>query len=414
MEFIMMKQLLLGLICVFFVTGGLYSSDMEFGFSRIEKWALEHSPEIRLIRGASELDVLDARMGLLLSNPSLSYDRESVKGNGIQEWEHIFSLSQAFEMPWVYGKRRKGFRVRKEAVDMAKRVRIRKFISRMKARYAGLSLMKDHMIRMLYIRETLNLTAEALKNRLKEGLLPAYEKKLMDVFILNMNGKILSLSRRRRELENQWKTDMGIPLEKNLSRRPGVKFIPLSAAKLDIRETNLAQSPGYRLRELETLALNREIDLEKSRFFPGLTLSGGYKEVAGGFKGYSLGLSIGLPLFNRNRLPVKMRQLSLQIHRSQFKRFKKQALLEIREILRQLPEYESFLSRSDPRFLSGKEGFGPVFDAYEEGALSLNDFIGHLQTYMEGIGLYYTHLQEYYRLIFQLEAITGKTFIEKL
>ena len=53
-------------------------------------------------------------------------------------------------------------------------------------------------------------------------------------------------------------------------------------------------------RRLATEALEKDIGLEKGNIFPSLSVAGGYKNVEDEFTGFVIGLSMPIPVLNRN------------------------------------------------------------------------------------------------------------------
>ncbi|MCP5104199.1 MAG: hypothetical protein GY950_12505, partial [bacterium] len=172
-------------------------------FSGLRTWAEANSPVYRLIEEQNKLRSAGTRieLGLQATNPQLSYSREYVKNDSFSEREQLLTISKTFEMPWLYIKRRQGHRYMENALKFEKESQIRRFMARIKSGYAALSLMKDRLNLLGQVKTHLGKMASTAENRRKNGFLTGYEKKLIDIALLNLEGKILTLTRQRRELE---------------------------------------------------------------------------------------------------------------------------------------------------------------------------------------------------------------------
>jgi outer membrane protein TolC len=381
-------------------------------YSDLRKWAETNSPVYRIIEERNSLKSADARiqLGLQATNPRFSYTQEYVKDDSLQEREQLFTISKTFEMPWLYKKRRQSYRQMENVLKFDKESQIRKFMIRMKSGYAALSVMNEQLSLMGQVKKHLKKMAETAKSRKKNGFLTGYEKKLIDISLLNLEGKILTLTRKRRELENHWKMEMGI--------KPGTRLhlinkLSFKIIKIDNIDTDkiLKQMPGFGQLEHEGRVLSLGLKLEKVSVIPDVTLFAGYKMLNPDIKGYAAGLSFDLPILNRNGNAIKKRKLDLEIHKNRFSLFKKENELRLKEKILAVQEYGAFLTPMSNHFNSLLNQLDPVVSAYGEGLLSTNDFVNILQTYVGALEQYHNHLLTYFDTISQVEAMTGNSLI---
>ena len=296
------------------------------------------------------------------------------------------------------------------ALKFDKESQIRQFMARMKSGYAALSVMKEQLNLLGQVKTHLQKMASTAESRRKNGFLTGYEKKLIDIALLNLEGKILTLIRQRRELENHWKMEMGLKPETSLCLTDRLTFKPLKIENIE-PDRILKQMPGFGQREHEARVLSLRLKMEKMSIIPDVTLFAGYKKVNPDLKGYAVGLSFDLPILNRNRNVIKKRRLDLEIHKNRFALFKKENRLRLKEKVTALKEYSAFLAPMSTHFNSLQNQLEPVVSAYGEGLLSTNDFINILQTYIGAVEQYHDHLLTYFSTINQLEARTGTRLI---
>jgi outer membrane protein TolC len=380
-------------------------------FSDIRSWAETKSPEVRLIRRQGELELADARIELQVSNPEFSFTREHVKNGGFLEVEQVLELSKSVEMPWIYNLRRKSWQARKQTMQLSEEDSIREIVGRMKTGYVELAAMRAQMEEFRGIRKVLDQVSAIAASRKREGFLAGYEERLIDTARRSLEIRILRFSLEQMDAENRWKQAMGIGEEQKLNLETPAMFKPVNLDSPGDYDRLSRESPGYRMHLSLQEVLEKSVAVEKLSAWPGVTLSGGYKTVSEGFKGYTVGLSFALPLFNRNKAAVRTRQLSLDIHREQFDLYKKEKTRTIRQAVTAVTRFQQLLKGMAEQQVSPAREMRPVVSAFREGTVSLNDLLSALQVHIEGMEQYYSLLTGYYAHIFHLEAVTGRNLI---
>jgi len=399
-------------LCIGIFAGGTYQYCAEnpvlnLGFAQIGEYARSHSPQIGVMDSQRDLEHMDARLPLQWTNPRFDYSREYVSNDGLGEKEDVFSLSKTFALPWLYAKRNQGLKHKLEALNLDREQRIRDFLGDMKSGYVTLQLLDSRLDAYTTVASLMRQLAAIIENRKQEGLLPGYDVTLINIALLNVEGKLLGLQQQRRQTSQHWRTAMGIPDDQTLHLSTLINFIPPVLEGFQAELVTVTQSPGFQKHQQTAHYLALETSVAKMGIIPDLTLTAGYKSVGPDFKGYVLGLSFDIPILNRNRAEVRKRQLALELHNRQLELFKQETLNRYRDQMAQINEYALLLQHMSSRFETLKDRLDPVVSACREGALSISDLVNILQTYIEGMENYHLYLQQYYSTIFQLETLTG-------
>jgi outer membrane protein TolC len=406
----MIKQLLqFGIIIMIILVVPVYSDSNEFSlsFKEIGQWVSAHSPEYRLMMSRSDKQFSEAGLDLQASNPAFSYSRESVANDGLTELEQVFALSKTLEMPWIYSKRRKSFRLLKEALTLEREQKRREFTARMKTGYVTLAFMRQRMAQFRELEIILMTLAGITGSRENEGFLAPYEKQLFDIAFQGLQGRMLRFELNLEKEEGLWKQAMGIAPGKKVRLITKINFLPITLNKSENVHQLLQRTPGYKMWQSLEQRIETEKNVESLRFLPDFTISGGYKQVSDHFKGYTLGLSFELPIFNRNKRGVETQRLALDIHRKEFQWYRDERVRKIKETLSAVHRYQQLLQQSGDSAANPTTNIQPVISAFKEGTISMADLLNAIQVHMDGMENYYLLLNDLYTTIFQLETMTG-------
>ncbi len=161
-------------------------------------------------------------------------------------------------------------------------------------------------------------------------------------------------------------------------------------------------------RRLTVEALEKEVGLEKGDIFPSISIAGGYKNVDDQFTGFVLGLSMPIPLLNRNsggidRATAEHRkaQAELDLYETARERHLSRLMLAARDEAGLLKQYHG-------DFALIEEHIKDLALSYREGWIDLGDFLEGIRTYAEGIESYFDMLEDYNDIVFELEGLTER------
>jgi hypothetical protein len=69
------------------------------------------------------------------------------------------------------------------------------------------------------------------------------------------------------------------------------------------------------------------------------------------------------------------------------------------------------LEMAETQLSKNKDMMGSIQTSYQEGWMTLTEMLNAIELHADGIQAFYKQLTDYYRSLFQLEAIIGKTLV---
>ena len=197
-------------------------------------------------------------------------------------------------------------------------------------------------------------------------------------------------------------------------------------ANFDVVETLTTDLPAVQLSELQQLAIrsrpdllaaqqrlarNRsELEFQRAEAIPNVTPSFGYKRDFG-VNTAAFGLTVPLPLFNRNQAGIGRANAQIEQQRYEVIR----SVLAVRREVQQA--YQSVEAQSE-RVRALEKAYVPAAtkahqiaqQSYRLGALDLIGLLDSERTYRETLHSYNQALFDYKTAVYQLEAAVGKEF----
>ncbi len=400
-----LKSSILAFICLTLMSHAASGAEIRVGIEDIPRMALSGSPFAIILE--SELSIAQAERDLSLrwTNPSLVWEMEEV-GNGdvsLREW--VIALEKEFAMPWSYAKKRSGADLRLESSRLGREASKSRLISRMRHGYVTLKLRDIEAEILEVFEEIIGDASRVITDRKEQGTVSGVEKRLIDMSLIAVRARMIESRLERREVMDDWKTAMGIP--------PGdtvilVSELDLSADWLSSGDLTADGTFDIESRRLTSEALEKEIGLEKGNLFPSLSVAGGYKNVEDQFTGFVIGLSMPIPLLNRNsggidRATAEHRkaQAELDLYETARERHLSRLLLAARD-------EAGLLKRYHGDFELIEEHVKDLALSYREGWIDLGDFLEGIRTYAEGIESYFNMLEDYNDIVFELERLTER------
>src|SRR5690606_25918194 len=237
-------------------------------------------------------------------------------GNVAKNTQFSIQLEQLIQ---TAGKRKKLMEVEKVAVDLAKQefediLRILKYEFR------------NHLTRLQYLE--LYKDVFALQQQSVQNLLQSYQKQValdnisqgelirLKALQLELSKDIVELTKEKNEAETELKVLLSIPASSSVlvnEERFVPKISEIKEMRLDyLFEQALEYRPGIKIAELENRHYAKLYNYEKSLRVPDLTLMSSYDRGGGIWPSYlGFGVSIDLPLFNKNQGNIKSAEIGL-------------------------------------------------------------------------------------------------------
>ena len=143
----------------------------------------------------------------------------------------------------------------------------------------------------------------------------------------------------------------------------------------------------------------------KLKKIPEINFTAGYKKQTDGFKGSVLKLDIEIPLFNRNQTGIKQSEIQLSIFEKELLFLKEKIKTEVIESLQSYNINKRLYE--DINNLKFDNIFTTSSFSYEQGEISLIEFIDGINVFIDGLILTNELEINYYNGFFKLEKAVG-------
>lgn len=370
--------------------------------------------ELRVAR--EQLAAAEARTiaAAALPNPDASATREQLSAGGVSYYETVATLSQTIEIGGQRGARVAVGRQAAQAARarlVAERLRIAFAVHRA---YVRAAMAESDLLALTEATEVFRQVEQSGRVRFAEGDISQFDRNRLQVerarYETLFAAKVLDLDEAAREL-----TMLAAPeaLGSGAALLPAEPLANIVAAGQTVAlnvalETALARADVLAA-EAEVEARRAALSLARRDRIPDLTLTGGFKNQADGFQGAVLGLSLPVPLWNRNGGAIAeaeaelaaadaRRDLALALARNDIRRAwdTYRSLEERTRTLGEtlLPESAGLLETA--RF------------AYAEGEMSLIELLDAADAYRNARESVNALLGDYLIALFDLQRATGR------
>ncbi len=376
-------------------------------FEGLVEFAIRQSSAIQIIELRYDLTGTERNMDLQWTNPEFNYSQEDAGG----QMEQYLTLSKQIEMPWVYTSRRKSWEAQLESAEYKNEDQTRRFISDLKSGYIKLKLLGTQLKRLNRLKDMIVNLSDVAQEQLKEGALSGVDQHLIQMTLVNINARLQSIERTTQIVKSQWKADMGISASAQLQLLTDIHLQPVELETLDHYQSLIPNTPGYRQRQMKKVAIQNRIQMERRSVIPRFSLFGGYKKLEQDRDGYLAGISIPLPVLNQNRAVIQKQRIELKITDSEFERYQQIQRGQIKTLVLTIQNLGAALKMAETYFNEDQDMIESIQASYQEGWMTLTEMLNAIQIQTDGIHQFYNQLTEYYRSLFQLEAIIGKILI---
>ncbi|MCH8010346.1 MAG: TolC family protein [Candidatus Marinimicrobia bacterium] len=404
MSFYSERSMFFGLLMI--STAVSQNETVSITFDKLIEFATRQSTSIQIMERTYSLTKTEQNIDLQWANPDFNYSQEFVD----TQLEHYLTLNKQIEMPWVYSERQRSWDAQLESAGYKKEEQIRRFISDLKSGYIELKLLGTQLEHLAQLKDAILEVSGVARDQFKEGTLSGVEQHLIQMTLVNINARLQETKRTTQLVRSRWKANMGISVSVDLLLSTDIYFQPVALQTMDHYLSLIPNAPGLQQREMMKLAIRSRIQMERKRFIPHFSLFGGSKRVEGN-QGYVAGISIPLPLLNRNRAVIQKQQIELEIADSEFERYRQNLRGQIETLVMTIGSLKAWLENVEIHIDDDQDIIVSLMAAYQEGWMSLMEILNAIQIHADGDQQYYKQLIVYYRNIFQLEAIMGQTLV---
>jgi len=379
--------------------------------------ALKNNPSLKVFKyEIATLEGIKSQAGLL-PNPEAEFEAENFLGgnelNGFTGAEYTLSASYLFELG---GKRGSRINLADKEINSAQsNYELSKFeiIAQVKTAFFALSKIQHQINLQMQFIQINDEILKTISERVKAGKTSPAEESKVKVALVNSR---LELQRFQRDyLSTQTKLN-------SLLGTSGRNFVSLTSLfdtlfsppdKKEILQ-EIENIPSVKILNDETNIRKAQLELEEALAIPDLTASLGVRYL-NELKTNSLvaGVSIPLPLFNRNQGSIQSAEVKIQ-QMEEIINAQKLAVIEsltascnnllnaynnvvqFRENI--LPESENAYEITKQGYLQGRFGFIDLLDAQ--------------RTLFDTQANYLLELSDYYEAIIEIEKITGENYLK--
>ncbi len=370
-----------------------------------EKLLIDTNIEIKVKKTdlrKSDADVTGAR---LLPNPEAKYLLETI-GGGQNDKETTYSVVQPIDFAGKRSKRIEAAEKKRDAHKLFLEYEIAGLLSQMKQLYYRILLLGENK---KVIEHVITISGEAERKiaaRVKAG--DAAEVELMKLtsekhkFVRILEELKIDLRTERKRLALMLRIqDMDFDLEDKFQYKS-----PLP----DIKETSeKALNTRSDIKAQATLvdAMSASLSLSKREATPSLAVEAGYKRWMGGFDGFVFGLTIPLPLFDRNQGKIAAAQAEKEKQSLNYELMKRYASSEIAILMEKTSHLQARISDILAQLEKTREVTKISSIAYEEGEISLIEVLDAVRSEKELSMEYNNAVYEYWASVFEMERATS-------
>jgi cobalt-zinc-cadmium efflux system outer membrane protein len=172
----------------------------------------------------------------------------------------------------------------------------------------------------------------------------------------------------------------------------------------------MENAPMIKARLSEIQLAETSLDLEKSNRIPDLTIAGGMKDVDGEDDTiYLVGLSIPIPLFDRNQAGVARAAAELEQQAAALSAEKNRILKDLKIAYQTLKTAHRQVNTIKTDILpAAQRVLDAVKEGYQEGAFSFLDMLEAQSTLYESHESYVQSLGQYHIAVIDLEKVLGR------
>lgn len=340
-----------------------------------------------------------------IPNPTFNYSREDLKLNNSKIGEWIASGSLPLNFLWDRWSNIDSKEKALEAQSLLLENTKRRVIFQVKDAYSKYhfynqltSELKNALVKIDEIASTSN-------QRLLEGDISEYELQRILIEVNKLRTEVKEIKLAQNSFLNQLILLIGVDSDKEFNTIPIEYPENIALAADELIKTALLNRKD--LKSVEQLIESESAFLShnKLKSIPHINLTAGYKKQFDDYAGSIFQLNFEIPLFRRNQLEIEQSEADLNIFERQREYLIKQIGTEVQSSFAKYQQYEELIKYKND--LPLRNVFTSAVYSYEQGDISLVEFIDGLNVFKEGTKLNNELEIKYYQSIFELENVTA-------
>lgn len=370
-----------------------------------EKMFIENNLELRVKKAElkkAEAEVIETKLVL---NPEAKYSLESLQ-NGGREREETYTLSQRIPIAGQRSKKIGTALKKRDARTLFYEHEKAGLLAQMKQSYYRALLLQENAKAMESIIEMIRDVEEKTEERFKAG----------DV----SEAELMKVAAERRKLLRSLE---GLKTEVTVEKKKLALMLYLPDDTFDLKDVFRYRASSLEKKDLVVRALEDRTDvkaqaalievsgsflsLSRREAVPPVAIEAGYKRRTGGFEGFVFGLSIPLPVFDRNQGKIALAQAELEQEKLNYELLKKNAAHEVNLLYEKITSFQARVSDITEQLHVTKEITKISLIAYEEGETGIIELLDAVRTEKELLMEYNTLVYEYWAAVFEMEKAAG-------
>ena len=375
---------------------------------------------LSLIAERYHVDMAEAQVtqAKLFENPVVSFEQNVYNGKYFDLGKEGEAVVEIEQLIYIAGQRNKRVRLEKLNKEMAvyqfEEV-IRTLRGELKEKFVDLYYTRKSL--SVYDREIgyLETVLDVYKEQNAKGNISLLEKSRIQALLLSLKQERNGISNEAVALEGDLRLLLGLKREEvpePLFDESALDRIELEKLPLAELSARMAGRPDLKQAEAGIRASEADVRLQRSLAFPEVSLKGAY-DRAGNFCNnyFAIGLSVSVPLFNRNQGNIKSARLSVLRNNTLAEQARRQADNELfacyTKLAKALELYRSSdyeLERDFDRIIEG------VNAGFRKRNISLLEFIDYYEAYKETCLQLYEMKRDVVMAAEGLNTIVGDAF----
>ncbi len=363
----------------------------------------------------AEAEVIQAR---LFENPVISFEQNvynRLNGKYFDMGREGEAVVEVEQLIYIAGQRNKRVRVEKLNKEMAvyqfEEV-LRTLRSELNTKFIELYYTEKSL--SVYDKEIdyLQRLLEVMKEQNEKGNISLLEKSRIQALLLSLQQERNETSNRVISLQGDMKLLLGLnatEVFEPVFDEAVLKQVDIASIPFIELNNRLAERPDIKMARTNIQVSRANVSLQKSLAFPEVSLKGAY-DRAGNFcdNYFAIGLSVSVPIFNRNQGNIKSARLSVLQNTNREELARKQAENELFTSYARLEKAVKLYNTSNYEL---ERDFEKIIDGvnsnYSKRNISLLEFIDYYQAYKETCLQLYQTQKDVFLAMEDINTVTG-------